>query len=228
MSRFVCVAVLAMLATAQAFSGGSLHSMRLRNSAVNQRQCSLNSIKMSDNEESKSTPLDRRAVLTGLFGLLVTGPLAFPGDAEAARSGGRISSGGIKASRSVRVAPRSAPAPAPAPAASPSVTVIQSPPTTIIQTVPSYGYGGFGGGYSYAPSYGLSTGAWLGLTALELAEAVAREQRRAAFLNQQLETQRQLGKDQAEIEALQRQIKEQNDKLNAMQTTLSQKAVEAK
>jgi hypothetical protein len=75
---------------------------------------------------------------------------------------------------------------------------------------------------------GISSGAWLGLTALELAEAVAREQRRAALLNQQLETQRQLGKDQAEIEALQRQIKEQNDKLNAMQTTLNQKAVEAK
>ena len=75
---------------------------------------------------------------------------------------------------------------------------------------------------------GLSSGAWLGLTALELAEAVAREQRRAALLNQQLETQRQLGKDQAEIEALQRQIKEQNDKLNAMQSTLTQKSVEAK
>jgi hypothetical protein len=75
---------------------------------------------------------------------------------------------------------------------------------------------------------GLSSGAWLGLTALELADAVSREQRRAALLNQQLETQRQLGKDQAEIEALQRQIKEQNDKLNAMQTTLNQKSVEAK
>jgi hypothetical protein len=84
MCRLEIVAVLAMVATAQAFSGGSLRSMRLHNSAVNQRQCSLNSIKMSDNEESKSAPFDRRAVLSGLFGLLVTGPLAFPGDAEAA------------------------------------------------------------------------------------------------------------------------------------------------
>ena len=57
---------------------------------------------------------------------------------------------------------------------------------------------------------------------------MAREQRRAALINQQLETQRQLGKDQAEIEALQRQLKEQNDKLAAMQNTLNQKQVEAK
>ncbi len=84
MFRLSCVTVFALLATAQAFSGSSLHAMRLRNSAVNQRQCGLNSIKMSENEESKSAPMDRRAVLSGLFGLLVTGPLAFPGDAEAA------------------------------------------------------------------------------------------------------------------------------------------------
>jgi hypothetical protein len=85
MSRLiVVVAVLAMLATAQAFSAGSLLSLRLRTSAINQRQCALNSIKMSESEESKSAPLDRRAVLSGLFGLLVTAPLAFPGDAEAA------------------------------------------------------------------------------------------------------------------------------------------------
>jgi hypothetical protein len=68
----------------------------------------------------------------------------------------------------------------------------------------------------------------LGLTAIELADSIAREQRRTALLNQQLETQRQLGKDQAEIEALQRQIKEQNDKLSVMQSTLNQKQAEGK
>ena len=51
-----------------------------------------------------------------------------------------------------------------------------------------------------------------------------REKRRVAFLNQQLEQQRQLGKNQAEIEALQNQIKEQNDKLAAMQATLNGKS----
>ena len=54
-------------------------------------------------------------------------------------------------------------------------------------------------------------------------QEVAREQRHAAFLNQQLEAQRQLGKNQAEIESLQRQLKEQNEKLGAMQATLDQK-----
>ena len=61
------------------------------------------------------------------------------------------------------------------------------------------------------------------MSALELMQAVAREQRHAAFLNQQLEAQRQLGKNQAEIESLQRQLKEQNEKLGAMQATLDQK-----
>jgi len=175
---------------------------------------------MSQEESASDEKFDSRAVVGGLFTLLVTSPLAFPQDADAARSGGRISSGGIKASRNVRVmsGARSAPAAAPA---RPSVTVIQSPPTTIIQTVPSYP--SYGYGYGYAPSYGMSSGAWMALTALELAEEVAREQRRAALLRQQLETQRQLGKDQAEIEALQRQVKEQNEKLASMQATLSQK-----
>ena len=57
--------------------------------------------------------------------------------------------------------------------------------------------------------------------------AMERERRRVAFLNQQLETQRQLGKNEAEIEALQRQIKEQNDKLAAMQSSLDGKKAEA-
>ena len=65
------------------------------------------------------------------------------------------------------------------------------------------------------------------MTALELMQAVEREKRHAAFLQQQLDTQRQLGKNEAEIEALQRQIKEQNDKLNAMHATMEQKKVEA-
>jgi TolA-binding protein len=70
---------------------------------------------------------------------------------------------------------------------------------------------------------GISTGAWLGLSALELMQAMEREKRHQAMLNQQLETQRQLGKNEAEIEALQRQIREQNEKLNSMASTLQQK-----
>jgi hypothetical protein len=54
-------------------------------------------------------------------------------------------------------------------------------------------------------------------------QAMEREKRHQAMLNQQLETQRQLGKNEAEIEALQRQIREQNEKLNSMASTLQQK-----
>ena len=69
----------------------------------------------------------------------------------------------------------------------------------------------------------MSSGAWLGLSVLELTSAIVREQQRAALIRQQIDTQRQLGRDQAEIENLERQLKEQNDKLNAMQTTLNSK-----
>ena len=94
----------------------------------------------------------QREFILNLFSLIVFQVFILPPRALCSRSGGRISSGGIRASRSARVmsAPRSAPSSAP------SVTIIQSPPTTVIRTVPvpSYGYGGFGGGY-YAPSYGV-------------------------------------------------------------------------
>jgi Tfp pilus assembly protein PilN len=61
-----------------------------------------------------------------------------------------------------------------------------------------------GGGYGF----GLSPGQFLGLSALELAESIQRENRRQAYLKQQLEVQQQLGKDQAQIDALSKQLAE--------------------
>jgi len=61
-----------------------------------------------------------------------------------------------------------------------------------------------GGGYGF----GLTPGQFIGLSAIELAESIARENRRQAYLRQQLEVQQQLGKDQAQIDALQRQLAE--------------------
>jgi len=61
-----------------------------------------------------------------------------------------------------------------------------------------------GGGYGF----GLTPGQFIGLSAIELAESIARENRRQAYLKQQLEVQQQLGKDQAQIDALQRQLAE--------------------
>jgi hypothetical protein len=61
-----------------------------------------------------------------------------------------------------------------------------------------------GGGYGF----GLTPGQFIGLSAIELAESIARENRRRAYLEQQMQIQRELGKDQAEIDALQKQLAE--------------------
>ena len=101
-------------------------------------------------------------------------------------------------------------------------------PTTVnvINTAPAYG--GYGGGIGYGGGFGgygmfgppLSPGAWMALTGLELAESFAREQRRQEFYRQQLETQRQLGKDQAAIDQLNKQIAEQDKMLKEMQAKM--------
>ena len=105
------------------------------------RSAAISALKMAEEKNGEQPKVDRRAVLGGLFTLLVTGPLAFPNDAEAVRSGGRVSSGGIRS----RVAAPRARVAAPA-AARPSVTVVQP---TIIQTAPSFGSYGYGGGFGY-------------------------------------------------------------------------------
>jgi len=75
-----------------------------------------------------------------------------------------------------------------------------------------YGYGGYGyGGYGYGGGNGL--GLYLGLS---LAETFVREQQRQAFLQQQLRTQQELGRDQQAIADLQRQLAEQNAKVDAL------------
>jgi hypothetical protein len=61
-----------------------------------------------------------------------------------------------------------------------------------------------GGGYGF----GLTPGQFLGLSAIELAESIARENRRRAYLEQQMKVQQQLGKDQADIDALKKQLDE--------------------
>eukprot|EP00961_Rhodomonas_salina_P046272 620818-Rhodomonas_salina.2 len=69
-----------------------------------------------------------------------------------------------------------------------------------------------GGGYGF----GLSPGQFLGLSAIELAESIARENRRRAQLEEQFKIQQQLGKDQAQIDMLQKQLAETNAKVAAM------------
>ena len=66
---------------------------------------------------------------------------------------------------------------------------------------------GMGMGYGYG---GISPGAVVGLTVLD---AIAGEQRRQAYLRSQLETQRQLGKDQASIDQLTAMIDAQDKRI---------------
>jgi hypothetical protein len=63
-----------------------------------------------------------------------------------------------------------------------STNVYISPPAVV-----------YGGGYGYGYGYGISPGAYLGLS---LVEALIREQERQAYLQQQLRTQLELGRDQ--------------------------------
>ena len=201
--RSVILAALAIGASAFAPASSVLPSLR-RSSA----QGHAISMKSSSEEEMAADSLaQRRMVVGGLFALLA--PLAgLPEGAEAAKSGGRMGGGSF---RSKGAAPRGGGGRA-APRAPTAPTVISRPSVTVIQSAPSmpYGYGGgmFGGGFGGGYGFGLTPGQFLGLSAIELAESIARENRRQAYLKQQLEVQQQLGKDQAQIDALSKQLAE--------------------
>lgn len=79
------------------------------------------------------------------------------------------------------------------------------------------GYGGYGGvfpgGYGYGGGPGFGT--YLGLS---LAESFIREQQRQAFLEQQLRTQQELGRDQAQIAALQQQLEVQKSRVDILKS----------
>jgi hypothetical protein len=130
--------------------------------------------------------------------------LAPADDALAARSGGRVGGRAPVVSRS---APRAAPK-----ASSSSYT---APATTNVIVAPSVGYG-YGGGFGYGGfggGFGISPGAYLGMSVVD---SLIREQQRQAYLQQQLRTQQELGKDQAMIQQLQAKLKEQDSKVDAL------------
>jgi len=135
--------------------------------------------------------------------LLIAALSLSPLDAEAAgRSGGRV--GGRAPSSSMRSAPRSYSAP-------------RTTTRTNIYVSPGMGYGGYGGvfpgGYGYGGGPGFGT--YLGLS---LAESFIREQQRQAFLEQQLRTQQELGRDQAQIAALQQQLEVQKSRVDIIRS----------
>merc|ERR1719231_395347 len=89
--------------------------------------------------------------------------------------------------------------------------------TTNIYMAPSMGmgyggmvYGGYGMGYGGGNGLGLYLG-------ISVAETFLREQQRQAYLQQQLRTQQELGRDQAAIQQLQSELQAQNAKVAALQ-----------
>ena len=82
------------------------------------------------------------------------------------------------------------------------------------------GYGGYGyGGGMMGGGNGM--GLYLGLS---LFESFQREQQRQVYLQQQLQTQRQLGQDQAAIQALQNELNQQNAKVDSLRAQGADKA----
>jgi len=167
-----------------------------------------------------------------MLGLMLAASIAFaPLDsAEAARSGGRV---GGRAPVS-----RSAPSRAPSAISQPHTNVYVSP-------APVYGGGmgmGYGGGYGggmgmgYGGGYGggfggggfggggISTGTYLGIS---LVETLIREQQRQTYLQQQLRTQQELGRDQAQIAQLQAELAAQSVKVDGLKVQQQQGATVA-
>jgi len=138
---------------------------------------------------------------------LVTAPMTAALPASAARSGGRA--GG----RSFRSAPMRS-----TPRAAPRTSVrTYAAPVAVPVPVPGYGGGFYGGGFG---GFGVSPGAYLGLS---LIDAIVDEQRRAAYLRQQIETQRQLGRDAGDIESLRAQLDAQEKRIAELQAKTNDK-----
>ena len=77
-----------------------------------------------------------------------------------------------------------------------------------------YGYGGMGYGGMGMGYGGISPGAVLGLS---LIDSIAQEQRRSAYMRQQIETQRELGRDSADIDALTKMLAAQDARIAELQ-----------
>merc|ERR1712216_214383 len=92
---------------------------------------------------------------------------------------------------------------------------------SVVPRYGGYGYGGYGyGGIGYGP-FGFSTGS-VGLdVGIGVAELLIREQQRQAFLQNQIQVQRELGRDAATISELQREVEIGNSRLAELEQKLA-------
>mmetsp|Transcript_8735 Transcript_8735/g.22295 ORF Transcript_8735/g.22295 Transcript_8735/m.22295 type:complete len:186 (+) Transcript_8735:26-583(+) len=152
----------------------------------------------------KDVALAKVASNAAVSAALAGAVLMAPTSALAARSGGRAGGSSF----------RSRPAPS---RVAPRTTVrTYAAPVAVPVPVSPFGYGGYG----YSPFGGVSTGTYLGLSLLD---AIVDEQRRAAYLRQQLETREQLGKDSAEIAGLKAQLDAQEKRIAELQAQAQSK-----
>lgn len=163
-------------------------------------------------EDRMQSFASKRSALKGALAALVA--LVAPELASAASRGGGRTGGRVGGRAPPRAAPTMSAAPRAAPAA-PAVTqtnvYVNSAPTV----VRSYGYGG---GFGYSPGFvgggfGIGDGAYVGLS---LVESYFRAQRERRMIEQQLATQRELGKDQAQIQALEQRLSQQDAQLQQL------------
>jgi len=103
----------------------------------------------------------------------------------------------------------------------PRAPAARGPTNVYVAPAPVYGGYGYGmGGYGYGMGGGGNgMGLYLGLS---VAESFIRAQERQAYLQQQLKTQQQLGADQAAIASLQRELSEQNSRVDTLRSQQSQ------
>jgi hypothetical protein len=86
----------------------------------------------------------------------------------------------------------------------------------MVMPMPMGGMGMGMGGYGYGG--GISPGAIVGLSILD---SIGDEQRRQAYMRNQLETQRQLGKDQGSIDQLSAMIDAQDKRIAELQAQVA-------
>jgi uncharacterized membrane protein len=148
-----------------------------------------------------------------LSGAVAASLLFAPQDANAARSGGRAGGGSrmrSAPSRSYSSAPRAVPRGGTRMYAAPMAVPV---PVPVSPFGMGYGYGGYGYG-------GPNVGAIVGLSIID---SIAQEQRRSAYIRQQLETQRELGRDQADIDQLTKMLAAQDARIAELQKQVEQK-----
>jgi len=154
-----------------------------------------------------SLKIQAKAAVKSAAAAALGASLLLPTPAYAGRSGGRAGGGGMRRSAPMRSRPSGGGMPR-------GGTRMYAAP--MVMPMPMGGMGMGMGGYGYGG--GISPGAIVGLSILD---SIGDEQRRQAYMRNQLETQRQLGKDQGSIDQLSAMIDAQDKRIAELQAQVA-------